>query len=144
MIRIMTASTPHATTVTVDGDVAGEYLDAIDTCVKQAIGKGRAVRLFLRDVTSIDARGRDLLARLAASGVHLRANGVYSSYVAAEISRSATSGNLRSGSRGSIAEIPAVRRQPPSLGQGRPAESTTSGGEPDAVKDSGMRIRRCG
>ena len=89
MIRIMTATEPDASTVTVDGEVAAEYVEAIDTCVKQAIGRGRPVHLFLRDVSSIDESGRGLLGRLAASGVHLSANGVYSSYIVAEISRSA-------------------------------------------------------
>ena len=66
MIRIMTATEPDASTITVDGQVAAEYVEAIDICVKQAIGRGQPVHLFLRDVSGIDATGRALLGRLAA------------------------------------------------------------------------------
>jgi hypothetical protein len=89
MIRIMTATKVKGTTITVDGQVTGEYVEAIDTVVKQAIGRGGPVKLFLRDVCSIDEGGRALLGRLASKGVHLRATGLYSSYVVAEINRSA-------------------------------------------------------
>src|SRR5471030_1256969 len=47
--------------------------------------KGKAVELFLRDVSTIDAQGRTLLRGLARKGVRLRASGVYSSYVVGEI-----------------------------------------------------------
>jgi hypothetical protein len=46
MIRIMTAAEPQAFTITVDGLLAGEYVEALDTCVNQAIGRGRPVHLF--------------------------------------------------------------------------------------------------
>jgi hypothetical protein len=85
MIRIVTATEPKGITITVDGRLAGEYIEAVDTCVQQAIGQGRPVHLFLRDVSSIDEGGRMLLGRLAAEGVELSATGVYSSYVVSEI-----------------------------------------------------------
>jgi len=89
MIRIMTAAEPKLVSITVDGDLSGEYVDAVETCVKQALAQRTPTTLFLRDVTSIDERGRTLLTRLAAKGVRLRAAGVYSSYVVARISQSA-------------------------------------------------------
>jgi hypothetical protein len=144
VIRIMTATKPHTTTVTVDGEVAGEYVEAIDTCVKQAIAKGRPVRLFLREVSAIDESGKGLLARLAANGVHLSANGVYSSYIVAAISRSAAFANRGSGYRNAIAEIPAPGRQSPSDRHKRQTESTSSDGCPDALEHSGKRIWKCG
>jgi ABC-type transporter Mla MlaB component len=110
MVRIMTATKPNTTTVTLDGEVAGEYVEAIDTCVQQAIGKGRPVHLFLRDVSKIDEAGQALLERLAANGVHLSAHGVYIAYIVAEISRSAALGKRRIGFRNAVAEIPAPRR----------------------------------
>ena len=54
--------------------------------MKQAIGHGKPVRLFLRDVSTMDESARALLGRLAAKGIHLSAAGVYSSYMVAEIS----------------------------------------------------------
>jgi len=89
MIRIMTASEPKFITITVDGELSGEYVDAVETCAAQAIAEQKRIRLFLRDVSSIDESGRVLLARLAAKGVRLRAAGVYCSYIVAKISRSA-------------------------------------------------------
>jgi hypothetical protein len=89
MIRIMTATNDKGTKITVDGEVTGEYVDVIETVVKQASGRGGSVHLFLRDVSTIDELGRALLSRLASKGFHLSATGVYSSYVVAEIRRSA-------------------------------------------------------
>jgi hypothetical protein len=144
MVRIMTATEPLITTVTVDGRVGGEYVQAIDTCVRQAIARGRPVHLFLRDVSSIDEGGQRLLARLAANGVQLSANGVYTSYIVAEISRSAAAGNWRPEYRDAIAEIPALRRQTPAGGRRKLTECSTSDGDRDALGYCGERIRKCG
>ena len=89
MIRIMTATEAKLITITVDGQFAGEYVNAVETCVWQAIVQRRPVHLFLRDVSSIDESGRALLNRLATKGVRLRATGVYPSYVVANISQRA-------------------------------------------------------
>ena len=89
MIRIMTATEPKLITITVDGELSGEYVDAVENCVMQAIAQQRLTNLFLRDVSSIDESGRALLSRLAAKGVRLRAAGVYSSSVVARIRQSA-------------------------------------------------------
>ena len=71
MMRIMTATEPNAVTITVDGKLSGESVEAVDTRVTRAIGLGRAVRLFLRDITEVDGNGRALLRRLPIKGVHL-------------------------------------------------------------------------
>jgi hypothetical protein len=60
----------------------------------QALSKGKPVRLHLRQVSAIDERGRTMLCRLAAEGVDLTANGIYSSYIVDEI-RSANLGKRR-------------------------------------------------
>src|ERR1035438_7216673 len=99
MIRIMTATRPKVITITVDGELSGEYVDAVETCATHAIATRRPTHLFLRDVSTIDEGGRALLVRLAAKGVstideggrallvrlaakgvRLRASGVYCSY----------------------------------------------------------------
>jgi hypothetical protein len=87
MIRILRADEPNAITITVDGQLVDDCVDAVETCSYQAMGQGRPVHLFLRDVSYIDDRGRSLLSRLAGKGVQLSASGVYSSYIVAEISR---------------------------------------------------------
>src|SRR4029077_20383226 len=55
------------------------------TCCIDALSKGKPVRLHLRDVSAIDERGRTMLRHLAAEGVDLTANGIYSSYIVGDI-----------------------------------------------------------
>jgi len=95
MIWIMTTTEPKAITISVDGRLADEYVEVLNTSVKQAMAHGRPVHLFLRDVSSIDESGRALLGRLAAKGVHLSATGVYNSYIVAEIIASAAPAKAR-------------------------------------------------
>jgi hypothetical protein len=87
MIRILTADEPNAITITVDGQLVDDTVDAVEACSHQAMGQGRPVHLFLRDVSHIDEHGRSLLSRLAGKGVQLTASGVYSSYIVAEINK---------------------------------------------------------
>jgi hypothetical protein len=91
MIRISTKNEPRRITITVDGQLAGEDVDAVEKCCAEATRPGRRVRLFLRAVSNIDMRGRELLDRLAAKGLELSASGVYSSYVVEEVRRHAGS-----------------------------------------------------
>ena len=51
MIRIMMATGPKFITITVDGELAGECVDAVETCATQAAVHRRPIRLFLRDVS---------------------------------------------------------------------------------------------
>jgi len=81
MIRIMTADEPASTTITVDGELSGKTVEPLESCCVQALLKGKPVRLHLRDVASIDERGRTTLRHLAAKGVDITADGVYSSYI---------------------------------------------------------------
>ena len=87
MIRIFVTEEPVAITCTVDGELVGDSVAVVETCIHQAIAKGRPVHLFLRDVSHIDEVGRTLLSRLATNGVRLRASGVYNSYIVAEVCR---------------------------------------------------------
>ena len=85
MIRILATDHPAATKITIDGELVGEYVEAVQNSVDQAIGQKRPVHLFLRDVGQMDEQGRTLLRHLAARGVELSASGLYTSYVVAEI-----------------------------------------------------------
>ena len=85
MIRVMTTDEPASTTIMVDGKLAGEFVDPVELCCIQAILKPKPVRLYLRDVSLIDERGRALLRKLAEKGVGLKASGIYSSYIVDEI-----------------------------------------------------------
>jgi len=85
MIRVFTTNEPNAITLTIDGQLVGEYVEAVETSTNEAIGEKKPVRLILRDVSHIDERGQTLLALLAAKGVQLSASGVYSSYIVEQI-----------------------------------------------------------
>jgi len=85
MVRIIRADERARTTVTVDGGLSGENVEPVEVCCLEALSDGKSVRLHLRDVTVIDERGRTMLSHLAAEGVDLMANGLYSSYIVDEI-----------------------------------------------------------
>lgn len=90
MIRILTTDEPSAITISIDGELVGDYVEAVETSIHQAFGQQRPVHLFLRTVSQIDEQGRALLSRLASKGVELTASGVYSSYIVAEVLRELT------------------------------------------------------
>jgi len=85
MIHVTTADEPASTIITVDGKLAGECVESVKVTCTEAIAKGKPVRVYLRDVSTIDERGRTLLRELARKGVGLKAAGIYSSYVVEEI-----------------------------------------------------------
>jgi len=86
MIRIMTADDPELTTITVDGQLAGEdEIQAVETSCDHARSNGKPIWLFLRDVTVIGEDGRAFLRRLVAIGVRLKASGIYTSYIVQSI-----------------------------------------------------------
>jgi len=85
MIRIMTADEPASTTITVEGKLSGDGIEPVETCCVQALSQGKPVRLYLRDISAIDERGRTMLRHLAAQGVGLSANGIYSAYIVHQI-----------------------------------------------------------
>ena|SRR5579871_1434944 len=87
MICISTKNEPRRTTITIDGQLAGEDVDTVYKCCAEATVPGRPVRVFLREVSNIDTRGLALLSRLAAKGFELSASGVYSSYIVEEVRR---------------------------------------------------------
>jgi len=81
----MTADEPALTMITVDGQLAGDNIQAIETICDRARSNGKSVWLFLRDVPVIGDDGQALLRRLATKGVRLKASGVYTSYIVRSI-----------------------------------------------------------
>ncbi|MEN6605112.1 MAG: hypothetical protein ABFD86_22110 [Bryobacteraceae bacterium] len=56
-------------------------MQLVEECCLKALLSGRPLRVFLRDVSVIDAAGRDLLRRLVGQGVRLLGSGVYTSHL---------------------------------------------------------------
>ncbi len=81
MFRITKAEERSRTILTVDGQLSGDSIAAVETCCDQAGASGTPVQLYLRDVTSVDQAGQNLLSRLAAKGVEVVGSGVYTSYL---------------------------------------------------------------
>lgn len=101
MILVAKAERRVCTIVTVDGNLSGDGVGAVEACCNQAIQAGKPVHLFLRDVPVIDQAGGALLCRLAGKGVRLAASGIYTSYVVQALhpekfaaAGSSTDGNL--------------------------------------------------
>ena len=90
MFRVSRAEEPSRTIVTIDGQLSGDYIAVVETCCDQAISAGKAVHLFLRDVSTVDQAGRALLCRLAARGVRLLGSGVYTSYLVGALNSGAS------------------------------------------------------
>ena len=86
MFRVSTVDERSHMLITIDGQLAGEYVEFLEHCCDQASAGGKPVHLLVRDVSLIDQSGRQLLRRLLERGVHLRANGVYNNYLVRECS----------------------------------------------------------
>ena len=67
--------------VTIDGQLSVDCINLVETCCDEALADGKRIDLVLRDVRDVDESGQALLRRLAAKGVHLIGNGVYTSYL---------------------------------------------------------------
>ena len=85
MIRIQPAKNPGGITIAIDGQLIGEYVAEIEASIRKSTEQYKAVELFLRNVSHIDQAGQELLSRLAAQGVELRAAGLYSSHVVKQV-----------------------------------------------------------
>jgi hypothetical protein len=85
MIRIMKVEEPALTMITVDGQLAGDSIQLVETSCDQARSNGKPIWLFLRDVSVIGEDGQALLRRLATNGVRLKASGIYTSYLVQSI-----------------------------------------------------------
>jgi len=81
MFRISKSEAPNHTVITVDGQLSGGCVEAVERLCDQETATGIPVQLFLRDLTVIDPAGRELLKRLAAKGIRLLGRGVYTSHI---------------------------------------------------------------
>lgn len=91
MIRIQAANHAGGIRIVIDGQLAGEYVEEVETSIRKAIEQHKDVHLFLRNVSNIDETGHSLLFRLAGQGVELSAAGLYSSYVVSQIQHARSS-----------------------------------------------------
>jgi len=85
MIRVTKSEEGERIIITIDGQLSGDYIEVVEIFCGQALTEGRPIDIFLRDVSTIGESGRALLTRLAAKGIHLLANGIYTSQVVRDL-----------------------------------------------------------
>jgi ABC-type transporter Mla MlaB component len=95
MIRVTKSLERGRIVITIDGQLSGDYIQAVEISCNQALSEGKPVDVFLHDVLTIDQSGVALLTRLAAKGVRLLATGVYTSYIVRDILAACGQGLLR-------------------------------------------------
>lgn len=93
MIRATKSEERERTIITLEGQLSGDYIEAIEICCNQAVSKGKPVDVFLHDVLTIDESGHTLLTRLAAKGIRLLATGIYTSYTVRALVSAGTPGS---------------------------------------------------
>lgn len=81
MFRLSQGRSRSGTVVTIDGQLFAEHVPLVEQFCIQALEGGQPVSLFLRDVSTIDKAGRDLLCRVLKRGIRLQACGVYMSHL---------------------------------------------------------------
>jgi hypothetical protein len=89
MVRITKTEERGITSIIVDGQLSADSIEMIESMCDQVLVAGMPVHLFLRDVSTVDTAGRELLSRLSGKGVRLQGSGVYTSYVVKAATKSA-------------------------------------------------------
>lgn len=88
IFRVTQTDKGSHTIILFDGQLRCDSVGVTSDCCERAVATGRRVHLFLREVSSIDTLGRDLLARLTKRGVVIHGSGLYTSYLAQSIKQS--------------------------------------------------------
>ena len=77
MLRITRTDRRSRILITIEGELAGDYVTVGETACKEALSTGIPVTVFLRDVMGIDAGGYAFLKELVLKHARLRARGIY-------------------------------------------------------------------
>ena len=93
MFRIIQVPTSSGIILNIDGQLTREYAQFADEYCSALLGEGIQLNVVLRDVSVVDEVGKAFLAGLASQGVHIRANGVYMTYLLDEIRHTASDAN---------------------------------------------------
>jgi hypothetical protein len=100
MIRITKSEEGERTIITLEGQLSRDYIEVVEVCFNQAVLKGKPIDVFLHDLLTIDESGRGLLIRLAANGIRLLANGIYTSYIVRALMSAGAPGPVSSSAAG--------------------------------------------
>ena len=87
MIRISETREGSKRRLLAEGTLSGDWVDVLEKCwlEAQTPPNGKPMRIDLSEVTYVDNKGRELLARMIRDGVELRTTGVMTRAVIEEI-----------------------------------------------------------
>jgi len=89
MFRITSHVEDELLVLKLEGCLAGACVPELETCWREAVLTGRAVRLDLTEVCHVDRAGQELLRRLRMAGARFTAKGCFMRELVSEISRTA-------------------------------------------------------
>jgi hypothetical protein len=85
MFRISQVPTRWGTIVNIDGRLTKEYTQCAEEHCSELLRVGKRLCVILRDVSVVDEAGKNFLRYLAAEGVPLQGNGVYTTHLLSQI-----------------------------------------------------------
>jgi hypothetical protein len=81
MFRITRANRPNQILITMEGQLAGEYVGIAEKACSEALSANIPVTVFLNGVMEIDRQGHAFLRKLLMRRARLRARGIYLRYL---------------------------------------------------------------
>jgi hypothetical protein len=88
MFRATRADHPNHILITIEGQLAGGYIEIAESACGEAFLTGSSLTVFLKNVNEIDSSGHALLRRLIQKGARIRANGIYLRHVVQSLQKS--------------------------------------------------------
>jgi hypothetical protein len=77
MFRVTRSNRSNHILITIEGQLAGDYVGIAETACGEALSADVPVTVFLSGVMEVDAQGRAFLRKLIMKHARLRARGIY-------------------------------------------------------------------
>lgn len=87
MLKITTLDRDGQTVFELEGKLAGPWVEELKDCWQKAAAGNRGIRLLLKQVSFIDATGKELLIEICRSGAEIEGAGCMTSVTVEEIKR---------------------------------------------------------
>jgi hypothetical protein len=88
MFRITRSNRPNHILITIEGQLAGEYIAIAETACGEALSANIPVTIFLNGIMEVDGQGRAFLRKLLMSRARLRARGIYLRHLVKSLQKS--------------------------------------------------------
>ena len=87
MLKITIRDDGAYTVLELEGRLAGPWVEELKRCWRHSTNGGKPIRIVLKEVSFIDAEGKEILAEMHHEGVELAAEGCMIKAMVEEISR---------------------------------------------------------